>query len=158
MTFAASTSRQPVSHSAPLPRHASQPRCAGAQGTAKRRGATVTDFAAIAAVFVVFLFGFVEMDRQLKATRPPANAARQRRRAEESESQSTVALKATMKNVLRTQGLSAETITVKVNEGAGEKEEEFTVPLPVPESWVSWIPGARDLLPGLLGLDTRRRK
>jgi Flp pilus assembly protein TadG len=128
-----------------------------------RSGATSVEFAIVAPVFFLMIFGLVEVCRGLMVVHLLSNAARLGVRAGVIEGQSTADIQATVGSALAAVGIDPGPVTVRVNDGATDASaanpgDEITVLVTVPVSKVTWFPGGSFLSGNLSGQYTLRRE
>ena len=91
------------------------------------------------------------------------NAARAGCRVGVIEGKATSDISTTVTNVLSAQGMTAEGVTVEVNDGSADAStaqagDEITVIVSIPASKVTWVPGGSYLRGNLSGQYTLRRE
>jgi Flp pilus assembly protein TadG len=144
-------------------------RCPGTRRThprrthSQRRGASLIEFAIVIPVFILFVFGIVEIGRGLMVTHLLNNAARDGCRQGILGGKSTSEINAVVDTVLGKQGISGHSTTVKINDAVAEAStaqsgDEITVLVRVPASSITWLPGAKYLTGNLAGQFTLRRE
>jgi len=121
------------------------------------------EFAVIAPVFFVFVLGFIEVGRGFMIQHLMTNAARQGCRVAVIEGKSTADVNNAVYAVLNGQGVSGDTVTVQVNDAAGNASsanvgDEISVTVAIPASSVSWVPASQYLFGSISGKYTLRRE
>ena len=129
----------------------------------RRRAATAVEFAIVAPIFFVFLFGFVELARGFMIQHLMTNAARQGCRVATIEGKTSTDVNNAVFAVLSGEGISGDTVTVEVkdvaaNASTAQAGDEITVLVSIPASKVSWVPGAQYLFGTIQGQYTMRRE
>jgi Flp pilus assembly protein TadG len=132
----------------------------------RRRAATAVEFAVVAPLFFLFVFGLVELCRGLMAQHLLTNAARQACRVGVVEGKTYSDIQNAAVAYLTAQGISGEGVTVQVNDVtdtsanfAAGANDEITVLVSVTADKVSWLPGGQYLLgQTLTGKYTLRRE
>src|SRR5262249_36443318 len=130
----------------------------------RRRAASAVEFAIVAPVFFVFIFGLVEIGRAFMVEHQLTNAARIGCRTAIIEGESTHDITSAVNFSLTANSLSGSTTTVQGNGGPPDArtalaDDETTVTVTVPTANISWIPGAKYLTGGnLTGQYTLRRE
>ncbi len=123
----------------------------------KRAGAHTVEFALVLPVFVIFIFGLVEIGRGMMASTLLTNAARAGCRTGTLPGKATADATAAVDDLLKSGGITGYTTTVSLkndatkNVSAGEIGDTVTVLITVPASKVSWIPGAGYLVGNISG-------
>lgn len=129
----------------------------------RRLAATAVEFAVVASVFFTFVFGFIEVGRGFMIQHLMTNAARQGCRVASIEGKSTTDVNNAVDAVLNGQGIRGDSVTVQVNDAAGNASsakagDEISVTVAVPVSSVSWVPASRYLFGSITGKYTLRRE
>ncbi len=123
----------------------------------ERSGAHTVEFALVLPVFVIFIFGLVEVGRGMMTSTLLTNAARAGCRTGTLPNKATSDATAAVDDLLKTGGISGYTTTVSVNGSttanvsAGVTGDTITVLVTVPASKISWIPGAGYLVGNISG-------
>ena len=128
-----------------------------------RRGASTVEFAIVAPILFTVVLGIIEVGRGLMAIHLLNNAARAGCRVGVIEGKATSDISTTVTNVLSAQGMTAEGVTVEVNDGSADAStaqagDEITVIVSIPASKVTWVPGGSYLRGNLSGQYTLRRE
>jgi Flp pilus assembly protein TadG len=128
-----------------------------------RCAATAVEFAFIAPVFLLFLLGFIEVGRGFMIQHLMSNAARQGCRVAVIEGKTTTDVKNAVNAVLNGEGISGDSVTVQVNDSAGnpstaQPTDEISVTVTIPVSAISWVPNAQYLFGSISGKYTLRRE
>lgn len=124
--------------------------CAGAASRRlPRRGAAMVEFAVVAPIFFLIVFGVIEFGRGLMVQQLLTNAARNGARTAILGNSSTSSIQASVKAELKKLGLSTTntTVNVQVNDAtspglttATASGTEITVQALVPVKDVTWLP------------------
>jgi Flp pilus assembly protein TadG len=128
-----------------------------------RRAATSVEFAVVAPVFFLMLFGIIEVGRGLMVVHLLNNAARAGCRAGVVEGRSNSDISAAVVGCLSAQGITTEAVSVQVNDGtadasAAQAGDEITVNVSIPVGKVTWVPGGSYLRGTISGQYTLRRE
>jgi len=128
-----------------------------------RGAATAVEFAVVAPIFFVFVLGFIEVGRGFMVQHLMTNAARQGCRVAIIEGKTNTDVSNAVYAVLSAQGLSGDTVTVQVDDAAGNASsaqpgDEISVTVSIPTSSVTWVPKAQFLLGTISGKYTMRRE
>jgi Flp pilus assembly protein TadG len=129
----------------------------------RRRAASTVEFALVAPIFFVVVLGLIEVGRGIMVVHLLNNAARAGCRAGAIEGRSNSDISAAVTNSLSTQGITAEAVTVQVNDGtadasAAQPQDEITVKVSIPVGNITWVPGGSYLRGSLSGQYTLRRE
>src|ERR1700752_1488569 len=113
-----------------------------------RRVASAVGFACSAPVMFIMILGMFELARGLMVIHMMTNAARAGCRVGIIEGKANSDVKAAVASALTPIGISADTVTVDVNDNASDVAncnpgDEVTVIVSVPVSSISWVPYAR---------------
>jgi Flp pilus assembly protein TadG len=109
----------------------------------KRRGAAVVEFAVVAPVFFLLVFGMIEFGRMVMVQQVITNASREGARRAVLDGATSQEVTAAVNDYLQTAGINGDSLVITVtpnppsNAGFGEP---VTVDVTVPFSEVSWIP------------------
>ena len=119
-----------------------------ARHRSQRAGSTVVEFAMVLPVFLLFLFGLIEIGRAMTTASLLTEAARTGCRAGVLPSADNKAVQAAIKSKVGGLGLGAPEVDIKVNGAAGEvggadSRDEITVAVSVPYADVTWLPFSR---------------
>ena len=128
-----------------------------------RRGASAVEFAVVAPALFAVVLGIIEVGRGLMAIHMLNNAARAGCRVGVIEGKATSDINTAVTTLLSAQGMTAEGVTVQVNDGSADAStaqagDEITVIVSIPASKVTWVPGASHLSGSLSGQYTLRRE
>jgi Flp pilus assembly protein TadG len=119
----------------------------------KRRAAAVVEFAVVAPVFFLLVFGMIEYGRMVMVQQVLTNASREGARRAVLDGATTPEVQATVENYLTSAAINGATVTVNPNPpsnaGAGEP---VTVTVSILFGQVSWLP-----TPMFLGEDATMR-
>lgn len=118
----------------------------------KRRGAAVVEFALVAPVFFLLVFGMIEFGRMVMVQQVITNASREGARVAVLDGTTTPEAVTAVQNYLQSASISGATVTVNPDppSGAGYGAP-VTVDVSVPFRQVSWLPS-----PMFLGGSTLR--
>jgi Flp pilus assembly protein TadG len=108
-----------------------------------RRGAAAVEFALVGSVFVIIVFGMIEIGRVLMVQQILTNAAREGVRVAILDAPSSTAtqVNTTVTTYLQNAGITGATITINpTNPTAATYGTAITVTVQVPFSSVSWLP------------------
>lgn len=131
-----------------------------------RWGTSTVEFAIASPIFFMFIFGIIEFGRAYMVVQLLAESARVGCRQGIIEGTSTQQIKDASVNYLTGVGVSGESVTVTINDGAGNVVEassmpaytEITVVVSVTVSKTSWVPNFLDPQKKLSGQWTMRRE
>jgi len=131
--------------------------------SARRRGATTVEFAAVSLVFFTLLFALVEFGRGMMSNYLLVNAARQACRVGVTPATSTDDITAAANDALAQSGISGATVSVAVNGTAADAStaqpgDRILVTIQVPVANVTWLPVSRYLKGALTGQYALRRE
>jgi Flp pilus assembly protein TadG len=131
--------------------------------TNPRNGATVVEFAVAISIFIVLVFGIVEVGRGFMVTHLLSNAARNGCRTGILASSSNTDVNSAVSNTLSLEGINGATTTVKVNGvvadvSTAQSGDQITVVVSISASQASWLPGAGILKGTLSGEFALRRE
>lgn len=144
--------------------HDTKPACQKPlRSKAKRCGATATEFAIVAPLLLATFLGIIELSRGLMTVHLLTLSAQAGCRAGIVAGKSNSDISTAAYAALANTGISGETASVLVNEGASDAStaatgDEITVKVQVPFSSISWIPGSKYLSGNLKGQYTLRRQ
>jgi Flp pilus assembly protein TadG len=129
----------------------------------KRSGTTTVEFAVVISVFLVFVFGLVEVGRGFMASHLLTNAARVGCRQGILESQTTATITTAVNSLLATQAIQGATTTVQVNgvvadASTANANDDITVIVSAPVSSLTWVPVTNYLNGNISGQYTLRRE
>jgi Flp pilus assembly protein TadG len=131
-----------------------------------RRGAAAVEFAIVAPVFVLMVFGMIEFGRAIMVQQVITNAAREGARYAVLDGSTSSSAKTVVNNYLSSGGVAANAATVKVmNAGGTEVEpstigygETVTVAISIPYTSVTWLPAPWFLKNATLSASTVMRR
>lgn len=115
----------------------------------RRRGASVVEFAFVAPVFFMIVFGLIEIGRACMVSELLTEAARRACRVGVVEGTSYSSIQSTATNFLTSVGISGESANVYINDTLASSSSgvssqpaytEITVLVTVPASAVTWTP------------------
>ena len=108
----------------------------------KQRGAAAVEFAVVAPIFVLLLFGMIEYGRMVMVQQMLTNATREGARRAVLDGTTTANVKTTVQNYLTSGNITVNNseITVAPDPAAAAFGDPVTVSLTVPFSRVSWLP------------------
>ena len=122
-----------------------------------RRGAAAVEFAFVAPLFLIMLFGIIECGRALMVQQLLVNATREGARQAALPEATVDAVKSSVRSYLAasTIVLPEDGVTVTPNPATAFNNEQITVSVEVPYSDVSWLPSI--YIMGNLEASTRMR-
>jgi Flp pilus assembly protein TadG len=131
-----------------------------------RKGATTVEFAIVAPVFLLLIFGIFEFGRVFMVTQLLTEAARKSARVAIVEGTTSDQIKAAATNSLSIVGIKSESIGISVNDAPLDTVDprnfpaftEITVVVSVPASKVSWLPATVFVTGTLSGQFSMRRQ
>lgn len=134
-----------------------------AGGRSSRRAASAVEFAVVAPVLFAIVLGIIEVGRGIMAVHMLNNAARAGCRAGVIEGRATSDISTAVTNILTAQGITAEGVSVQVNDSSADAStaqagDEITVKVSVPAGKITWVPGGTYLCGSLTGQYTLRRE
>jgi len=107
----------------------------------KRRGAAVVEFAVVAPVFFLLVFGMIEYGRMVMVQQVITNASREGARTAVLDGATTAEVESTIESYLQSAGISGATVTVTPNPPSNAGfGEPVTVTVEVGFDEVSWLP------------------
>lgn len=108
----------------------------------KQRGAAAVEFAIVAPIFILLLFGMIEYGRMVMVQQMLTNATREGARRAVLDGTSVQNVKDTVKDYLTSGNITVNDseITVSPDPSAAGFGDPVTVSLSVPFSRVSWLP------------------
>ena len=108
----------------------------------KQRGAAAVEFAVVAPVFVLLLFGMIEYGRMVMVQQMLTNATREGARRAVLDGSTAAQVRTTVKDYLTSGSISVNDgeITVNPDPSAASSGDPVTVSLQIPFSRVSWLP------------------
>ena len=107
----------------------------------KRRGAAVVEFALVAPIFILLVFGIIEFGRMVMVQQVITNASREGARLAVLDGSTTSAVNTTVNNYLTSSGITGTTITLSPDPPSSASfGDPVTVTVTVPFSQVSWLP------------------
>ena len=108
----------------------------------KQRGAAAVEFAVVAPIFVLLLFGMIEYGRMVMVQQMLTNATREGARRAVLDGTTTTSVKTTVKDYLTSGNITVNDseITVTPDPATASFGDPVTVSLTVPFSRVSWLP------------------
>lgn len=105
-----------------------------------RRGAAVVEFAVVAPLFFLLIFGIIEYGRMVMVQQVITNAAREGARQGIIPGSSSSQVKTTVTNYLTGTSIGGSTTSVSPDPAAATYGQGITVTVTVPFSSVSWLP------------------
>jgi Flp pilus assembly protein TadG len=106
-----------------------------------RRGAAVVEFAVVAPVFIMLVFGMIEYGRMVMVQQLLTNASREGARMGVLDGATTASVQTSVTTYLSNASVSGATVTVSPNPpSSAGYGAPVTVTVTVPFSQVSWIP------------------
>ncbi len=110
-------------------------------GRLHRRGAAVVEFALVAPVFMLLVFGMIEYGRMVMVQQILTNASREGARRAVLDGVATSEVQTSVENYLTDASISGATITVtSVPAVPPDYADSMTVSVAIPFSQVSWLP------------------
>ena len=107
----------------------------------KRRGAAAVEFAVVAPVFLLLVFGMIEYGRMVMVQQVITNASREGARAGVLDGSSNADVLSVVDQYLSSGSITGATITVTpTNPEDAEFGDPVTVTVDIPFSQVSWLP------------------
>jgi Flp pilus assembly protein TadG len=107
----------------------------------KRRAAAAVEFAIVAPVFFLLVFGLIEYGRMVMVQQIITNASREGARTAVLDGATTAGVQAAVTNYLTSGSISGATVTVNPNPPTtAQYGDPVTVTVSVPFSQVSWLP------------------
>jgi Flp pilus assembly protein TadG len=124
-----------------------------------RGGATVVEFAIVAPILVLLVFGMIEFGRMVMVQQVLTNAAREGARVGVLDSSTVTDVQTTVNTYLTGGGVSGATVTVTPNPlSSAGYGAPVTVTVSVPFSQVSWLPSPMFLKTTSLSASTVMRR
>jgi Flp pilus assembly protein TadG len=128
-----------------------------------RTGAATLEFAVVAPLLFLLIFGLVEISRGFMVTHLLQDSARKGCRAGVVPGVTSAAIRQKVESILAAQGLKGATVIIKVNDTEGEvsnaaSNDKITVVISIPVSEVTWVPGMEFLNGNLGAMYTLRRE
>lgn len=106
-----------------------------------RRGAAVVEFAVVAPVFIMLVFGMIEYGRMVMVQQLLTNASREGARVGVLDGATTASVQTAVTTYLTNASVSGATVTVNPNPpSSAGYGAPVTVTVSIPFSQVSWIP------------------
>jgi Flp pilus assembly protein TadG len=107
----------------------------------RRRGAAVVEFAFVAPVFFLLVFGMIEYGRMLMVQQVLTNGSREGARRAILEQSTSSEVQTVVENYLKSNSVSGATVTVSPsNLSSAGMGDPVTVSVSVPFTSVSWLP------------------
>lgn len=107
----------------------------------KRRGAAVVEFAVVAPVFIMLVFGMIEYGRMVMVQQLIVNASREGARVAVLDGATTSSVQSTVNTYLSNAAISGATVTVSPNPpSSAGYGAPVTVTASIPFTQVSWLP------------------
>ena len=107
----------------------------------KRRGAAVVEFAVVAPILFLLVFGMIEYGRLVMVQQVLTNATREGARKGVLDGSTTSEVETTVTNYLTSANISGATVTISPNPpNSAGFGEPVTVSVSVPFDQVSWLP------------------
>jgi Flp pilus assembly protein TadG len=124
-----------------------------------RQGAAVVEFAVVAPVLVLLVFGMVEFGRMVMVQQVLTNAAREGARVGVLDDSTVADVQTTVNNYLAGGGVKGATVTVSPNPlSSAGYGAPVTVTVSVPFSQVSWLPSPMFLKTTTMSASTAMRR
>jgi len=106
-----------------------------------RRAAAAVEFAVVAPVFLLLVFGMIEYGRMVMVYQVITNASREGARAAVLDGATTSGVTTAVNTYLTSGAVSGATVTVSPNPPSGAQNgDPVTVTVSIPFSQVSWLP------------------
>ncbi len=106
-----------------------------------RRGTAVVEFAVVAPIFFLLVFGMIEYGRMVMVQQVITNASREGARQAVLDGSTTAAVQTAVTNYLTSASVSGGTVTVTPNPpSTAGYGQPVTVAVSIPFSQVSWLP------------------
>jgi len=106
-----------------------------------RRAAAAVEFAVVAPVFLLLVFGMIEYGRMVMVYQVITNASREGARAAVLDGATTNSVTTAVNDYLTTGAVSGATVTVSPDPPSGAQNgDPVTVTVSIPFSQVSWLP------------------
>jgi hypothetical protein len=105
-----------------------------------RRGAAVVEFAVVAPIFFMLVFGMIEYGRLVQVQQVLTNASREGARVASTAGTSQTEATTWVNNYLQSAGINPADVFVRVVPSPPKDGEPITVELKVPFSKVAWFP------------------
>lgn len=105
----------------------------------KRRGVAAVEFALVVPLFVLLVFGMIEVGRVVMVHQVLTNAAREGARAAILEGSTTSRVETVIGNYLTGASISGGTVTVSPSPSTADARDPITVTVSVPVINVSWV-------------------
>ena len=128
-----------------------------------RRGAAAVEFAIVAPVFFLMIFGMIEIGRAIMVQQVITNASREGARLAVLPGTTTSDVTSRVENILAAAGVPGATVQI-LNEGGGDLDPQaagygdvINVTVSVPYSEVSWLPTSKYLSGKTLSASTIMR-
>lgn len=130
---------------------------------AARRGVTAVEFAFVFPLFILFLFGLIDIGRGFMVSQLLSDAARVGARAGVLPSASNSTVTAAVKSLMERESITDYTTTIMVNGKESDlatavSNDEVKVTVSVPTSSVSWVPVYKFLSGSLSAASSLRRE
>ncbi len=107
----------------------------------KRRGASVVEFALVAPVFFLLVFGMIEYGRMVMVQQVLTNATREGARRAVLDGATTNEVKTAVEDYLESSTITGATVTVSPNPpSSAESGDPVTVTVTIGFNQVSWLP------------------
>lgn len=122
----------------------------------QRPGTQAVEFAMVAPLFFIIIFGLLELGRGFMVMHLLSNSAREGCRYALEHAPTNSGIQDQVKNYLATQGVSGATTSILINNQGGDisqsaKGDVVTINISIPVSKFSWIPGSTYLHGNLVG-------
>jgi Flp pilus assembly protein TadG len=106
-----------------------------------RRGAAVVEFAVVAPIFFLLVFGMIEYGRMVMVQQILTNASREGARVAILDGMTSTDVTTTVDNYLNNSGIVGANVSVATNPPvAPDYAESMTIAVDIPFSQVSWLP------------------
>jgi Flp pilus assembly protein TadG len=126
----------------------------------KRRGASAVEFAVIAPVFFMLIFGMIEYGRLIMVQQIITNASREGAREAVLDGATSATVRTDVSNYLQGTSINPDNVTITFNTSpaAAAAGDPVTVTLQIPFDQVSWLPGQWFLGDTVLRAQTTMRR
>jgi len=106
-----------------------------------RRGTAVVEFAVVAPIFFLLVFGMIEYGRMVMVQQIITNASREGARVAILDGVTSADVQTTVDNYLNNVGITGANVSVNTNAPvAPDYAESMTIAVDIPFSQVSWLP------------------
>jgi Flp pilus assembly protein TadG len=129
----------------------------------QRRGHVAVEFGIVVPIFLVFVFGLIEVGRGFNATHLLNNAARSACRQGILQNQTNDTITSKVNSILSAQSITGTTTSITVNGNTANAStavsgDDLSVKVTVPVATITWIPGMQYLSGNLTGQYSLRKE